>query len=196
TLIGSEPDPAPRARRAGSSEAKAVLTALAAPPLQSHRLTRRRDLLTPALWALFVGLLLIVGSLLLKACAIGGANWPDFLRFLLPDSCSVTSSSASRGVVTAEQEMRAAEMDLLRAQARCQRECPAPAVIPQTPVTPPVKGELAPSGEAIANGVTSADLARGRLDVTLGWAGTSDLDLSVVCPDGSTIDYSTPNNCG
>src|SRR4029077_10149523 len=64
------------------------------------------------------------------------------------------------------------------------------------PVTPPVKGELAPSGEAIANGVTSADLARGRLDVTLGWAGTSDLDLSVVCPDGSTIDYSTPNNCG
>ena len=92
--------------------------------------------------------------------------------------------------------MRAAEMDLLRAQARCQRECPVPAVIPQTPVTPPVRGDLAPSGDAIANSVTSADLARGRLDVTLGWAGTSDLDLSVVCPDGSTIDYSTPINCG
>ena len=87
-------------------------------------------------------------------------------------------------------------MDLLRAQARCQRECPVPAVIPQTPVTPPVRGDLAPSRDAMENSVNSADLARGRLDVTLGWAGTSDLDLSVVCPDGRTIDYLTPINCG
>lgn len=189
TLIATEAAPAPRVPRAEAKAAEPAVSAVI--PVRTYRIRTLRDWLTPALWTLFVVLLLTIGWLLLKACSIGGANWPDFLRALLPDACPIAASATDLRVRAAEQAMRAAEMDLLRAQARCQRECPVPAV-----VTPPAERDAAPNRAEINRGLQDANLAHGRLEVTLGWNGTADLDLSVVCPDGKTIDYSTRTNCG
>lgn len=158
---------------------------------------RRRDWLTPGLWGLFILLLCLIGAMLLRACAIGGASWPEFLRVLLPDACPVASAPVNAEVLAAEQAMRAAELDLLRAQVRCQRECVAPAVTPQPPAADPaIHGSAAPASRELEQGVVDANLSRGRLEVILGWSGTADLDLSIACPDGKIIGYSTRTNCG
>jgi hypothetical protein len=163
----------------------------APPPLSDrpHSPPGRAKWLSAGLWTTFVLLLLIIGGLLLRACAIGDDRWPEFIRSLLPNTCAASQVGANWRVNAAEQAMKAAELDLLRARVRCQAECGSVGAIEPTLPSPPSVGD-------IGRVLDTAPVRRGRLEVTLGWLGKADLDLVVACPDGSMINYSSRTNCG
>jgi hypothetical protein len=162
---------------------------------------RARSALVPVLWLVFALLSLALGDRLLQACAIGSANWPDWLKGVLPDHCPVASLGidpadlSQRAAIQAiEGEVHAAELALTRRALSCDASCPLPsrAAIPgpSTPVTPP---------RAIAADVERRleRIERGRyLELTLAWDGAADLDLQVACPDQARISFNNRSACG
>ncbi|MHC2000387.1 hypothetical protein ACYQR9_08080 [Methylobacterium sp. CM6241] len=190
--------PAARPQRAAPPAA----TASRPPPPSGAGTANRVQMgLAPALWLLFVILSLLLGDRLLQACAVGGDGWPTWLRSVLPDHCPVASiivdpleASQRAAIQATEAELHAAELTLTRRALSCDASCPIPqraAVdVPRTATETP---------RAISADVERRleRIERGRyLELTLAWEGSPDLDLQVICPDQTRLQFNNRAACG
>ncbi|WP_036302878.1 hypothetical protein [Methylobacterium sp. 77] len=155
--------------------------------------------LAPAFWLLFVILSLLLGGRLLQACGVGGDGWPPWLRSVLPDHCPVASivvdpleASQRAAIQTTEAELHAAELALTRRALACDASCPLPqraaVEVPRTETPRAISADVERRLERIE---------RGRyLELTLAWEGSPDLDLQVVCPDQTRLQFNNRAACG
>lgn len=156
-------------------------------------------LLPALLWALFLATLAAIFYLLVAACAVQ-----------LPPSWQIFGSCAERSALADEQARHNALLDelrRLRGDMSGSEQCavppdpdltwlpPAPLPDPQPePIPPPPpEPEPEPQPEPMQE-ETDLDRAReqaggnlGDVTITLLWNGHSDLDLILVCPDGSEL---------
>lgn len=136
------------------------------------------------LWLLLLPLLALIFYLLLAGCA---------LRPWLPGYCPVPVS------VTTQQEDLLAELAQLE-----QRLAQAPRCAPEEPALPPPEAPSPPAPAAPSQAqeeefdrrMEAAGATEGDLTITLIWDTPSDLDLYVICPDGTEIHFRRKTACG
>ena len=127
-------------------------------------------------WAALTLLLLVIGWLLLKYCALGlpsmvAANDRPLLNYC-------------RSEVEDRTETLRRRIDQLDAEIRRkQQACTPPRQVPPPPRD--TNRDIQQEGGKI-----------GAINVVLIWETDDDLDLHVVCPGGQRISYSTPSECG
>jgi hypothetical protein len=138
------------------------------------------------LWLAFALLLLAIGYLLLKHCAIG---WPGSLTWrpamlnyctagtLLADDVARDDGSQARLLD------QLAELDGKLAEKR--NQCVLETQPPRDLITPPDSKDIIDRGGKI-----------GAVNVILRWQTADDLDLYITCPNRSEINFSTPRGCG
>ena len=157
------------------------------------------------LWLLFGLLIAAVMYLLLLGCGVSGTG----ARPGLLDFCPgwLAPRDANAGDLQREQDRGDAlrreilELEWRVAQVpRCERP---PQARQQTQLAPnPADRERPPDEERLPDDyderLRNDDIQEGDLQITLIWDGDPDLDLKVVCPDGTTIDYNNKNGgaCG
>jgi hypothetical protein len=73
---------------------------------------------------------------------------------------------------------------------------PPPAPLPEPPPPPPPAPPQQPPGGSDADRARREGAREGRVQVILGWDTRDDLDLSIVCPDGTVISYMQRRGCG
>ncbi|MFV3074871.1 hypothetical protein [Niveispirillum fermenti] len=139
------------------------------------------------LWLLLLPLLALIFYLLLAGCA---------LRPWLPGYCPVPVSAA-----TQQEDLLAelAQLEQRLAQApRCAPEEPAlpPPAAPQDPASPAPAPPSQAQDEEFDRRMEAAGATEGDLTITLIWDTPSDLDLYVVCPDGTEIHFRRKTACG
>ncbi|ACK82819.1 hypothetical protein [Methylorubrum extorquens] len=170
------------------------------PPPPPRSAVRSRSVAAPLLWLLFTVLLLICGVLLLRACAFTVPAWAPFLHTLLPNGCRVDEVGAQLDMrfelSRIQSEIEADQRALVLKAANCPVSCP---ILPQperrTEVAPPPPAP--PPREEVCSPVDLPSTAnRGELELDLKWAGSTDLDLWLVCPDGTQVSYNAKNGCG
>ncbi|WP_342110915.1 hypothetical protein [Methylobacterium sp. SI9] len=161
---------------------------------------RSRNVAGSLLWLLFAALLLICGDLLLRACALAVPAWAPFLQTLLPNGCRVDEAGPQTEMRLEfnriQNEIEADQRSLVLKAANCPASCPIPPRPDRhTEVAPPPPP---PPHEEVCSPVELPSTAdRGELELDLKWAGSSDLDLSIVCPDGVQVSYVEPKfGCG
>jgi hypothetical protein len=121
-----------------------------------------------AMWATFALILFICGVLLLFACDLNWPYFPDFGRKYCP--ATVNTDALDQEIAKGQQlrgQIHDAEVQVARIP-----ECAAPA--PSR--NPPPAATRPPAGPVVG--------ARGKLEITLWWNTTADLDLDVDCPGG------------
>ena len=186
-------------------------------------IVERRGLVSPAgwLWLLFALLALTIAYLMLTACGVGwpgGRVWPGWLaRCPLP-----VAVAANDGLAREIERQRQLQQEIgqLQRQLAGAASCPAPpppatpappppatpAEVPPAPPPkppPPTQAEVPPAPPPPDCAASEIDRRRaeaggqtGKVTVSLGWNGPSDLDLAVVCPDGVAIDFNQRSACG
>jgi hypothetical protein len=131
------------------------------------------------LWLLFALLLLLIGHLLLKNCAIA---WPGGVN-ILPRSIVNYCAASARAAVDPQDAARQGPLldRLAELEGTLRDRRNACAAQPQ----PDSKGIVTERGGKI-----------GAVNVILSWDTTDDLDLYVTCPDQTEISFSQPRACG
>lgn len=163
--------------------------------------------LASLLWLLFSLLLLIIGYLLLKYCAIALPGPVDDLRRAVINFCDGPSVVATLPTGRDQRQQlllnRLAELD---GRLRDKRN----ACVVQNVPRPPGPGSVLPAGPGPAQHpplesrppAESKEIITGRggqigeMNVILRWETTDDLDLYVRCPDQNVINFSQPRACG
>ncbi len=162
------------------------------------------------LWLLFALLVAANLYLLLAACAIGDplglramGIWADYcpaaLAFEDENQRALEDERARTDAL--RHELARLDDSLLRAQP-CRfppppepepepiAPEPEPEPLPEPPPEPEPQAELDPCAEV------GIDCGEGDVTITLRWDTDDDLDLIVVCPDGSRIKYNSKVSCG
>lgn len=157
----------------------------------------RRAWSTPVLWVAFLLLSGVLADRLLQACAVGDEGWPSWVRMLFADRCPVPSlaldpaaAATLAAIQAADGEVRTAELALTRRALSCDAVCPVP---------PPARRAELPPTQALPADVERRleGIERGRgFELTLAWEGAADLDLQIVCPDRSRINFERRAACG
>jgi hypothetical protein len=156
------------------------------------------------LWLLFTAVLVIIGDLLLQACAISTPSWARFLSSWGFNRCPADRLNAETASIhQIESDIRAQEALLFRRMAACRSSCPVPTApagaggLTSDPVPSPSSspGSSLPPAP-MPPPPLPADVKRGKIELTLVWEGGADLDLFVICPDGGEISYRRLLGCG
>jgi hypothetical protein len=149
----------------------------------------RRKILRILAMVLFALLALALAARLLLSCGLGPL-WPSVLRHILPDHCPAITDSPALKAVEAEQraaeaQLKARELALAEKTGRCTADCPPPSAppAPQPQVVPDIEERR-------------SQLERGNVEITLAWNGRPDLDLKIICPDGTQVFHSALTGCG
>ncbi|WP_029011517.1 hypothetical protein [Niveispirillum irakense] len=141
------------------------------------------------LWLLLLPLLALIFYLLLAGCA---------LRPWLPGYCPVPASAVTQQ--EEQQENLLAELAQLEQRlAQAPRCAPAEPALPPPEPSSPAPAPPPPSQAQDAEfdrRMEEAGAKEGDLTITLIWDTTSDLDLYVICPDGTEIDFRRKTACG
>ncbi|SMF66242.1 hypothetical protein SAMN06265365_1263 [Tistlia consotensis] len=143
------------------------------------------------LWLLFALLIALLLFLFFFGCGLGlplGRGLIDYCPRTLLATPALADERARGNALQAE-------MERLQATLRDLPPCSARAHADAAGDAPPPPGEPDSFDRAL-EGVRPRD--RGEILVTLIWeaAGYPDLDLKVVCPDGSVITYNHRSSCG
>jgi hypothetical protein len=144
--------------------------------------------LSALLWLLFTLLLLLIGYLLLKYCAIGLPGGADSIRNAIFNFCDapVVSESGPPIVDNSHQPALLARLHQLEVSiADKQRACHAQ-----------IRPEQPASTQEATRRLHDAEGRIGVVNVILTWNTNDDLDLHAKCPDGTHIFYSNPRACG
>jgi hypothetical protein len=136
-----------------------------------------------ALWPILAVLLVAIGYLLLRYCALG---WP---LSLLADNNPILNYCVG-GEPLRNNDLSAHLADLQAALAEKQRRLCAATPIP-APTPPPV---LPPNNSR--RRVEDAGGRIGAVNVILTWSTDDDLDLHVTCPSGKVIYHGNKQDCG
>jgi len=169
---------------------------------------------TVLLWLLFGMLMAAIMYLMLISCGVLGGRLGHY--------CPIASAEVlhDNDELHAEQEREDQlldEINRLEREFAQLPHCENPALVNpgtrtpgsggQTPIPDPttVNPNLDENGNELLDDQSTEELEQdfeerieqeggteGELTITLIWEGDADLDLSVVCPDGSTIDYNGP----
>jgi hypothetical protein len=147
------------------------------------------------LWLLFGTLVASILWLLLGACAINlGRNaWP-----------SITWCGGTPGADEANQvaDLQGLVDSLQEQLGRRSRECGGGQLVllqPPEPPRPPERPQqqtTPPNRQDIEERKRENDAQSGALEISLAWNGPADLDLHVQCPDGTVINFRSPEACG
>jgi hypothetical protein len=140
------------------------------------------------LWLLFALLVAAILAILLRACSINvvrtwypGLAWCGYAPTIVRDDLS-RISDLQRLIDNLQQQL-----------ARRNAECPAGQLhLPQRPA----QSTQPPSARDIEEQVDKNKGVKGDLNISLGWSGTADLDLHVVCSNGKVINFKNRSNCG
>jgi len=150
------------------------------------------------LWALLAALLIAIGYLLLRYCALG---WPYAIGNRLIANYCVADIQPQR-----TDDLLTHLIDLKQALAEKQRRlCALPSPTPTpirtpTPIpTPTHTPTPTPTPTATPNSADRVLDRGGRIgavNVILTWNSEDDLDLDVICPTGEQIYFSDKTKCG
>jgi hypothetical protein len=177
-------------RRASPESRRIAPMAIVGPPVEPRRFPLGL-LLSSALLSL---LILMLVPLLVFSDPLGWFRLP-------PAQCTIPPAEAAlqeelRNEQRREGQMRSEIARISLALGDRRTKCP--------PVPGPGPVRPGPGGQAgIPEYQRELDRQRaereggksGRIQVILAWDDTSDLDLAVVCPGGSKIDFDTPSSC-
>lgn len=161
----------------------------APPPRIEREVVVRYDWLTPALWALFIALMIAIYLLLFAACGLGSAGG-------LFSYCSATARAeggqAELAALVDEGAALQAALEQARARGdRIQACAPAPGASPG-----PIEAAAPPPDPTIEQRREAAGGETGDVTITLIWNDPADLDLHLLCPNGQKIFYGDKNECG
>lgn len=134
------------------------------------------------LWLLLLLILLAILYLAIPACGIRGVAWAQFCP---PPAAA--ADAAAREAARIEDEIAGLERRIAIADRACQ-PAPQPASLPE-PAPPPA------TDPDIQRRLDRAGAEQGDLSFSLSWDNTSDLDLHVTCPTGSTVSYRNVAAC-
>ena len=102
-----------------------------------------------------------------------------------------------------EQEIAQLQRELARESALCLPEAPPPTRVEAPPPEIPLPQQAEAPPPPPECEVSEIDLRRqeaggqtGEVTVSLGWDGLSDLDLAILCPNGSAIAFNNQAACG
>lgn len=179
----ARPEPRPVASPPAPAPTLAPLLA-SAPAIAIHRPF-------PWHWLLWLLFALVVGTilwLLLTACALNvGNSWYPGLRWC-GSSPTIVNDDANRIA-----ELQGLIDNLEGQTPPPPRVCVAPVEARREPVRPPQDDVTA---RDIEKRREEANARSGDLQISLGWNGTADLDLHVICPGGEKISYDHKSACG
>lgn len=178
---------------------RAAAAAPPPPPLTEQRVYRDSTAAASAwwlLWLLFGLLMIAIMYLLLLGCGVRwpfGLERPAFLNFC-PSAFAAEDTTPDR-LARAEQKGQDLERQVLLLQrdlARTQR-CPIDTAQAEI-VEDPDQEEARRAFEEIRK----EGGAEGEVEIILEWQGDADLDLHIICPDGSRVYFQNRNNarCG
>ncbi|MCF8479931.1 MAG: hypothetical protein K9H25_05830 [Rhodospirillum sp.] len=175
----SEPPPVkPKEAPAATLAAAPVVVA---PVAVDGVVTESLGWLTGLLWLLFALLIAAIFYVLLLGCGLDRTGF-------LSNHCPVPTRAAPD--TTGEDPDQRAELDRLLAEFNRLPRCDT-----QARVTPP-REEHQVEQDEFAERVANEGGRDGDVTVTLSWDGPSDLDLHVVCPDGTEINFQNARACG
>jgi len=144
--------------------------------------------LAALLWLLFVLLLLVIGYLLLKHCALGRPFGGYDLRFAIVNYCSAPAAVAEAPPPATDSRQAALLDNLARLERRLadqRRACTVPR--PNSNQQP---------GNTARQRVLDEGGRIGKVNLILTWNTDDDLDLHVICPNGTRIYFGNQQACG
>jgi hypothetical protein len=151
------------------------------------------------LWPLFVLLLLIIGYLLLKNCALAWPGATDYAHRAIFNFCAAPPMlrDESRQASLLD-ELRRLDRNLETRRNTCTPRPPReakriPPPVTQPPVVPPVTQPPVTQPPPV-NRVPPPLI--GAMNVILSWDTDDDLDLHVICPGGGRIYHAATHGCG
>jgi hypothetical protein len=169
----------------GQSAAPPVAMAILPPPRLPATVSRLRRWLIPALLASL--LLPLLALLLLFLDPFGWYAVAAPQCHIAPGQPALLA--ALRDAADQEATLRAALAQVTDEAGRRHLQCPPIHVqAPATPAPAPPSGDVKRAEERGAH--------TGKLQIILAWEDRNDLDLHVLCPDGSEISYNTRQSCG
>lgn len=135
------------------------------------------------LWLLLAILLLAIGWLMLKACgvALPGERYAFFGTAACPAPALASTRSEQDRARDLEAQLRELQLAVAQRRVVCERQAALQRLTPTPTIDDRLRGAGARSG---------------KLQVSLGWDGPSDLDLAVFCPDGNMINHGSRTACG
>jgi hypothetical protein len=144
--------------------------------------------LAALLWLLFVLLLLVIGYLLLKHCALGRPFGGYDLRFAIVNYCSAPAAVAEAPPPATDSRQATLLDNLARLERRLadqRRACT---------VQRPNSNEQA--GNSARQRVVDEGGRIGKVNLILTWDTDDDLDLHVICPNGTRVYFGNQQACG
>lgn len=155
-----------------------------------------RRVLVPMLWCAFGLLILAGGALFLRACGTTpGFPWAQNFCPVPPDLSALRRAAEDGEQLRREvhaSEIRLAEMPPCPAS-------PAPVPRPPTPRPHPVTPQQRAESRSMDRRVEQRGGNRGKVQFTLSWGTTDDLDIDVDCPGGQISSFPGhrgPGVCG
>ncbi len=148
------------------------------------------------LWLLFGLLMIAIMYLLLLGCGVRwpfGLERPAFLNFC-PGAYAAEDTTPDQ-LVVAEQKGEELERQVLLLQRELARKQRCPIDRAQAEVVESPDQEAA---RRAFEEIREEGGAEGEVEIILEWQGDADLDLHVICPDGSRVYFQNRNNqrCG
>jgi hypothetical protein len=173
-----------RAGRAAPAELVRALPATAAPMamLALSPLARAATWLWAALAAALLALMLALGLFL---------AWRDPFSWLVPPPLQCVANPDDLALLEELNRVREEEAALRRQIADAAEELGRRRLLCEPPPEPPRQPQNDDADRARREGAQE-----GRVQVILGWDTRDDLDLSIVCPDGTVISYMQRQGCG
>jgi hypothetical protein len=174
-------EPPPIKPKTAPAAPLAAAPAVMAPVIIEDVVTERVGWLTWLLWLLFALLIATIFYVLLLGCGLDRTGF-------LSNHCPIPARAAPD--TTGEDPALRAELDRLLAEYNRLPRCDT-----QARVTPPREEQHVEQDE-FSERVANEGGRDGDVTVTLSWEGASDLDLHVICPDGSEINFQNTRACG
>lgn len=189
-----------REQEAAQEAAKAAAAALpSSPPPLERRVYREAAAAAPLwwlLWLLFGLLMIAIMYLLLLGCGVRwpfGLERPAFLNFC-PSAFAAEDTTPDR-LVAAEEKGQDLERQVLLLQRELARKQRCPIDVAQAEVVEDPDQEAA---QRAFEEIREEGGKEGEVEIILEWQGDADLDLHIICPDGSRVYFQNRNNarCG